>query len=62
MFQGGNWLNPVMGLIGAVRVGRWADGLTIETSQILPGREKDHPVVEEIRQAINENPWSTMQP
>lgn len=59
MFQGWNWLDPVMGLIGAALVGRWAHGLILETSQILLDREMDHPVVEEIRQAINENPWPT---
>lgn len=56
MFQGWNWLDPVMGLVGAILVARWAYGLIIDTTRVLLDREMDHPVVEEIRQAINDDP------
>jgi Co/Zn/Cd efflux system component len=43
-----------MGLVGAVLVGRWALGLVRETSSALLDRDMDHPVVEDIRQAVRE--------
>jgi cation diffusion facilitator family transporter len=46
------WLDPVMGLIGAVIVAVWAKGLVGETSKVLLDREMDHPVVDEIREVI----------
>lgn len=45
------WLDPVMGVAGAVLVAHWAVGLLRETSSALLDRDMDHPVVEEIRQA-----------
>lgn len=59
MFQGWNWLDPVMGLVGAALVGRWAYGLILDTAKVLLDREMDHPVVDEIRQALNEHAWPT---
>ncbi len=49
---GWSWLDPVMGIVGAVLVGKWAHGLLVETGKVLLDREMDHPVVEEIREAI----------
>lgn len=46
------WLDPAMGLVGAVLVARWAKGLMSDTSRVLLDREMDHPVVEEIREVI----------
>lgn len=46
------WLDPVMGLVGAVLVALWAKGLIAETSRVLLDREMDHPVVQEIREVI----------
>ncbi|MBI2734149.1 MAG: CDF family Co(II)/Ni(II) efflux transporter DmeF [Aquabacterium sp.] len=51
---GWSWLDPVMGLVGAVLVAVWAKGLIIETGKVLLDREMDHPVVEEIREVIAE--------
>lgn len=51
---GWSWLDPVMGLVGAVLVAVWAKGLVIETGKVLLDREMDHPVVEEIREVIAE--------
>jgi len=48
------WLDPVMGLVGAVVVAVWARGLIGETSRVLLDREMDHPVVDEIREVIAE--------
>ena len=48
------WLDPVMGIIGAVVVAVWAKGLIQETGKVLLDREMDHPVVEEVRDVIKE--------
>ena len=50
------WLDPVMGLVGAVLVAFWARGLATDTSKILLDREMDHPVVDEIRAAVETGP------
>jgi cation diffusion facilitator family transporter len=49
---GWGWLDPVMGLAGAAVVAVWAWGLLKQTSQVLLDREMDHPVVDEIREAV----------
>jgi len=49
---GWGWLDPVMGIIGAVLVAVWAKGLIGETSKILLDREMDHAVVDEIRAVL----------
>jgi len=46
------WLDPVMGMVGAVLVAVWARNLLGETGRVLLDREMDHPVVEEIRRAV----------
>ena len=46
------WLDPVMGVVGAVLVAVWAKGLIAETGKVLLDREMDHPVVQEIREAV----------
>ena len=52
MFWGWNWLDPVMGIVGAVLVARWAWGLARDTSRVLLDGEMNHPVVQEIRDAV----------
>jgi cation diffusion facilitator family transporter len=52
MSFGWNWLDPVMGIIGAVLVARWAWGLLRDTSRVLLDREMDNPVTAEIRDVI----------
>jgi len=49
---GWSWLDPLMGLLGAVLVASWARGLIADTSKILLDREMDHPVVDEIREVV----------
>jgi cation diffusion facilitator family transporter len=49
---GWSWLDPLMGVVGAVLVAVWAKGLVIETSKVLLDREMDHPVVQEIRDVV----------
>ncbi|TIC80514.1 CDF family Co(II)/Ni(II) efflux transporter DmeF [Crenobacter intestini] len=49
---GWSWLDPAMGIVGAVLVGVWARGLIVETGKVLLDREMDHPVVGEIREVV----------
>jgi len=52
MLYGWNWLDPVMGIVGAILVARWAWGLLRDTSRVLLDREMDSPVTAEIRGVI----------
>jgi cation diffusion facilitator family transporter len=49
---GWSWLDPVMGIVGAILVASWARNLIAETGKVLLDCEMDHPVVNEIREAI----------
>lgn len=53
---GWSWLDPVMGLVGALVVALWAKNLIAETGKVLLDREMDHPVVAEIREAVEGSP------
>ncbi len=46
------WLDPVMGLVGALLVGLWARGLIVQTGRVLLDGEMHHPVVAEIREVV----------
>jgi cation diffusion facilitator family transporter len=52
LIYGWSWLDPVMGIVGAVLVAAWAKNLLVDTGKILLDREMDHPVVDEIREVI----------
>lgn len=49
---GWRWLDPAMGVAGAVLVALWARRLMQETGKVLLDREMDHAVVAEIREVI----------
>jgi cation diffusion facilitator family transporter len=51
-FYGWSWLDPVMGLLGALLVAVWSKDLIVQTGKVLLDREMDHPVVDEIREAV----------
>ncbi|WP_421210760.1 CDF family Co(II)/Ni(II) efflux transporter DmeF [Aeromonas enteropelogenes] len=56
MLWGADWLDPVMGIVGAGLVGVWAVGLLRQTGRVLLDAEMDDPVVAEIRDVIAELP------
>lgn len=56
MYWGVTWLDPIMGILGAVLVTVWAWGLLRSTGRVLLDAEMDAPVVEEVRQVIAELP------
>jgi cation diffusion facilitator family transporter len=49
---GWSWLDPVMGIAGSALIVIWAKGLISETGKVLLDREMDHPIVDEIRSAV----------
>lgn len=53
-WMGWDWLDPAMGIAGALVVALWAKGLIRDTAVVLLDREMDHPVVDEIREVIAE--------
>ncbi|OQP73342.1 cation transporter [Xanthomonas phaseoli pv. syngonii LMG 9055] len=54
MHWGVTWLDPLMGLVGAVLVTVWAWGLLRSTGSVLLDAEMDAPVVAEVKQVIAE--------
>jgi len=46
------WLDPTMGIVGALVITRWAYGLLRDTSKILLDRNEDHEVTEDIYSII----------
>jgi cation diffusion facilitator family transporter len=53
------WLDPAMGLVGALLVALWSRGLIADTAAVLLDREMDHPVVDEIRAAVEGDDGAT---
>jgi len=58
-YLGASWLDPVMGLVGTLLVGRWAWGLLRDTGRVLLDAEMDAPVVEEVREVVRGLPQPT---
>jgi cation diffusion facilitator family transporter len=58
MAWGLGWLDPAMGLAGAVLVAAWALGLLRDSSRVLLDAEMHAPVVREVRQAIAQAPFA----
>ena len=53
-YFGWDFLDALLGIVGAVLVGRWSYGLLKETGKTLLDAEMDHPVVEEVREVIEQ--------
>jgi cation diffusion facilitator family transporter len=54
-YFGLHWLDPVMGVVGAVLVGRWSMGLLGTTSNVLLDRQGPRSARESIRQKIRDH-------
>ena len=59
MFWGADWLDPVMGIVGAGLVAVWAYGLLRDTGRILLDADMHAPIVAEIREVIASSPIYT---
>ena len=46
------WMDPVMGIVGAVIISRWAYGLLVDSGKVLLDRDVNPEAVEEIRAII----------
>lgn len=55
-YWGANWLDPTMGIIGALLVAVWAFGLLRDTGRVLLDAEMNAPVVAEIHDVIKDSP------
>jgi cation diffusion facilitator family transporter len=55
-YFGANWLDPVMGIVGAGLVSVWAYGLLRDSGRVLLDAELNVPVAREIREAIENGP------
>ena len=51
---GATWLDPVMGIVGAILVTIWAWGLLRDAGRVLLDAEMDAPVVAEVREVIEQ--------
>ena len=52
LWLGWQWLDPLVGVLGAAVIGVWSVGLLRQTAAVLLDREMDHPLVDQIRTAI----------
>lgn len=55
-FYGWAWLDPLMGIIGAILIALWSRGLIVETAKVLLDREMDHPIVNDVRHSLETAP------
>ena len=55
-YFGWNWLDPLMGIIGAVVILIWAKGLLRETGKALLDREMDDPLVQRVQAQLERVP------
>lgn len=51
-YFGAVWMDPLMGIVGAILVGRWSIGLLKSTSAILLDEQGSQALSDEVRQAI----------
>jgi len=56
LYWGANWLDPLMGVAGALLISIWAVGLIRQSAQILLDAQMDTPLVQEIRHTIENSP------
>jgi len=56
LIWGAAWLDPLMGMVGAVLVAVWSVGLLKQSGRVLLDAEMNDPVVAEIREVVAELP------
>ncbi|MFR0693644.1 CDF family Co(II)/Ni(II) efflux transporter DmeF [Enterobacterales bacterium AE_CKDN230030158-1A_HGKHYDSX7] len=56
LIWGAAWLDPLMGMVGAVLVAIWSVGLLKQSGRVLLDAEMNDPVVAEIREVVAELP------
>lgn len=53
-YFGWNFLDALLGIVGAILVAKWSWGLLSETGKTLLDAEMSHPVVDEIREVVDQ--------
>lgn len=56
-YMGWDFLDAILGVIGAILIAKWALGLMTDTGKTLLDAEMNAPVVEEIREVIQALPY-----
>jgi len=51
-FYGANWLDPLMGFVGAALVSRWSYGLIKQSARVLLDRQVDEKTVAAVKQSL----------
>ena len=51
-FYGANWLDPLMGFVGAALVSRWSYGLIKQSARVLLDRQADETMVLAIKKSL----------
>lgn len=59
-FFGQTWLDPLMGVVGAILVARWSMGLLRQSGNVLLDRQAPQPVLDDIRAEIEKLPDTTV--
>ena len=52
LWAGWAWMDPLMGVVGAIVIGWWAKGLIADSARVLLDREMDAPLVRDVRAAV----------
>jgi cation diffusion facilitator family transporter len=55
-FHGANWLDPLMGIVGAALVSRWSYGLIKDSARVLLDRQADEQTIAAIRESLQRDP------
>lgn len=59
-FFGQTWLDPLMGVIGALLVARWSVGLLRQSGRVLLDQQAPQPVLDDIRAQLEQLPGTTV--
>jgi cation diffusion facilitator family transporter len=49
-YYGANWMDPMMGIVGAILVTKWSYGLIRESMKVLLDRQVDQSLIERLRE------------
>jgi len=59
-FFGQTWLDPLMGVIGAILVAKWSIGLLRQSGRVLLDQQAPQPVLDDIRTELEKLPGTTV--